>query len=286
MLQTGLPETQELQAWLVQEWSGQVAQVIASMTGQAPETRHQPVLLSTGSSAADQLWWHETFSVSSEAVFSVGAGRRSWEEIGKRVLAAAGVDDPSSENAKTTWQEVLNQSLSGLAQALRSRFRKELVCDGEVSGTPPEDIISGFSVALTFPDCELSLYVAIAPSFIGNLENPETPEGKAAFVKEKTARDPEPLSLTAEPYLGSIDLLLDVELPVSVSFGRAHLPLKEVIKLTTGSIVELNRTVSEPVEVIVNNCVIARGQVVVVEGNFGIRIEQVISRQERLRTLK
>jgi len=68
----------------------------------------------------------------------------------------------------------------------------------------------------------------------------------------------------------AIDLLLDVELPVSVSFGRAQLPLKDVIKLTTGSIVELNRAVSEPVDVIVNNCVIARGEVVV-EGNFGVR---------------
>ena len=72
---------------------------------------------------------------------------------------------------------------------------------------------------------------------------------------------------------------------MSVSFGRAQLPLKDVIKLTTGSIVELNRAVSEPVDVIVNNCVIARGEVVVVEGNFGVRIRQVISRQERLRTL-
>ena len=72
---------------------------------------------------------------------------------------------------------------------------------------------------------------------------------------------------------------------MSVSFGRAQVPLKDVLKLTTGSIVELNRSILEPVEVIVNNCVIARGEVVVVEGNFGVRIQQVISRQERLRTL-
>jgi flagellar motor switch protein FliN/FliY len=83
----------------------------------------------------------------------------------------------------------------------------------------------------------------------------------------------------------TIDLLYDVELPVSVSFGRAHLPLKEVLKLTSGSIVELNRSVSEPVEIIVNNCVIARGEVVVVDGNYGVRIVQILSRRERLRTL-
>ena len=83
----------------------------------------------------------------------------------------------------------------------------------------------------------------------------------------------------------TFDLLLDVELPVCVSFGGAEMQLKDVLKLTTGSIVELNRSVAEPVELIVNNCVIARGEVVVVEGNYGIRIKQVISRQERLRTL-
>lgn len=82
-----------------------------------------------------------------------------------------------------------------------------------------------------------------------------------------------------------MDLLLDVELPVSVSFGRAQLALNDLLKLTSGSIVELNRTISEPVEVIVNNCVIARGEVVVVDGNYGIRIQEIVSRQERLRTL-
>ena len=84
----------------------------------------------------------------------------------------------------------------------------------------------------------------------------------------------------------TFDLLLDVELPVSVSFGSAEVSLKDVLKLTTGSIIELNRTIQEPVEVVVNNCVIARGEVVVVEGNFGVRIQSVASRQERLRTLR
>jgi flagellar motor switch protein FliN/FliY len=61
--------------------------------------------------------------------------------------------------------------------------------------------------------------------------------------------------------------------------------LRDAVKLTTGSIVELNRRVTEPVEVIVNNCVIARGEVVVVEGNYGVRIQEIVSREERLRTL-
>ena len=84
----------------------------------------------------------------------------------------------------------------------------------------------------------------------------------------------------------TFDLLLDVELPVCVSFGGAEMQLKDVLKLTTGSIVELNRTVAEPVELIVNNCVIARGEVVVIDGNFGVRVQHVVSRQDRMRTIK
>jgi flagellar motor switch protein FliN/FliY len=83
-----------------------------------------------------------------------------------------------------------------------------------------------------------------------------------------------------------MDLLLDVELPVSVSFGKTEIPMKDVLKLTTGSIVELNRGVNEPVEVLVNHCLIARGEVVVVEGNYGVRIQQIISRSDRLRSVR
>ena len=83
-----------------------------------------------------------------------------------------------------------------------------------------------------------------------------------------------------------MELLLDVELPVSISFGKAQLPLKDVLKLTTGSIVELNRGISDQVEVLVNQCLIARGEVVVVEGNYGVRIQEIASRQDRLKSLR
>jgi flagellar motor switch protein FliN/FliY len=84
---------------------------------------------------------------------------------------------------------------------------------------------------------------------------------------------------------GNLDLLLEVELPVVVTFGRTQLPLKDVLKLSSGSIVELNRLANEPVEVLINNSVIARGEVVVVDGNYGIRVTEIVSRQERIRSI-
>ncbi len=82
--------------------------------------------------------------------------------------------------------------------------------------------------------------------------------------------------------LETLDLLLDVELPVSVSFGKTQMPLQQVLKWIPGSIVELECGVNEPVEVVVNNCVIARGEVVVVDGNYGVRVQQIVSRAQRL----
>jgi len=93
------------------------------------------------------------------------------------------------------------------------------------------------------------------------------------------------IPLTTPAATRNLDLLLDVEMPVSISFGRAQLPLKDVFKLTIGSMVELNRAISEPVDVIVNNSVIAQGEVVVVDGNFGVRITHVMSKHDRIRSL-
>ena len=79
-----------------------------------------------------------------------------------------------------------------------------------------------------------------------------------------------------------MDLVLEVELPLTVSFGRTYLPLRDVLKLSTGSIIELDRLINDPVDIIINNCVVARGEVVVIEGNYGIRVTDVVDRDDRL----
>jgi flagellar motor switch protein FliN/FliY len=191
------------------------------------------------------------------------------------------VEDGDQETIRSTYLEIVTQALSGVAAALSKRTRRETACLTGRTGPPQSTAdLRSYSFEITLGEQSFPALAAFTKSFE---DLPEAPPE----VSHKPA-----LPVVASRILGNeiqkshpIDLLLDVELPVSVSFGRAQLALKDVIKLTTGSIVELNRSVSEPVEVIVNNCVIARGEVVVVEGNFGVRIRQVISRQERLRTL-
>jgi flagellar motor switch protein FliN/FliY len=74
---------------------------------------------------------------------------------------------------------------------------------------------------------------------------------------------------------GNLDLVLDVELKVILRFGQRQLPLREVLRLTSGSVVELDRQVDEPVELVLDGRVIARGEAVVVDGNYGMRVHEV-----------
>jgi flagellar motor switch protein FliN/FliY len=137
-------------------------------------------------------------------------------------------------------------------------------------------------VEVVYPDAALPpLMVAITGDPQDPPQRPDPPAGAAA------AGGPAAAEPGGQPPTSSrtFNLLLGVELPVSVSFGHVQLPLKDVLKLTAGSIIELNRQVDELVEVIVNNCVVARGEVVVVEGNYGVRIHQIMTRQERLESL-
>ena len=80
-------------------------------------------------------------------------------------------------------------------------------------------------------------------------------------------------STTAEPV--NLDLVMNVELNVTLRFGKRQLTLREVLELTTGSVVELDRQVEEPVELLLNGLVIARGEAVVIDGNYGLRVTEV-----------
>jgi flagellar motor switch protein FliN/FliY len=73
----------------------------------------------------------------------------------------------------------------------------------------------------------------------------------------------------------NLDLVLDVELNVTLRFGKRQLTLREVLELTSGSVVELDRQVEEPVELLLDGILIARGEAVVIDGNYGLRVTEV-----------
>jgi len=84
----------------------------------------------------------------------------------------------------------------------------------------------------------------------------------------------------------NIEMLLDVDIPVSVRIGSTRMFLKDIVAIGPGNIIELDNYADEPVELLINNKPIARGEVVIVDGFFGIRIKEIISKEERLKKLR
>ena len=83
-----------------------------------------------------------------------------------------------------------------------------------------------------------------------------------------------------------IEFLYDVELELSVVLGTTRMLIRELLALTTGSVVELNKLAGESLDVVINDKVIARGEAVVVNEKFGIRLTEVISPYERVKHLR
>jgi flagellar motor switch protein FliN len=90
----------------------------------------------------------------------------------------------------------------------------------------------------------------------------------------------------ADAEVKNLSLLLDVPLQVTVELGRTKRSVQEILNLSSGSIIELDKLAGEPVDILVNNKLIAKGEVVVIDENFGVRITDIISQSDRLKRLK
>jgi len=97
------------------------------------------------------------------------------------------------------------------------------------------------------------------------------------------ARAPEPPPQTGDV---NLDVILDVPVTLSMEVGRTRIPIRNLLQLNQGSVVELDRAAGEPLDVFVNGTLVAHGEVVVVNEKFGIRLTDVISPSERIRKLK
>jgi len=83
-----------------------------------------------------------------------------------------------------------------------------------------------------------------------------------------------------------IDLILDVTLPVAVELGRSRMQIQDILKLAPGSIIELDKAAGDPVDILINDRPIAKGEVVVIDENFGVRLTSIVTTTERIRTLR
>ncbi len=274
------PEQRQLAAELAREWSSRLRAAVEMMAQQPLSVAPSAAPEEAAAQAAElpSLAW--SFSHAADAPFRVCTPRETSEGVAKVVLTASGIEEFDEALLQETWQEILSQAASGLAQHLGMRMGATVSCSSApaTSGELAEGVVSSAVLSIAETAFE-PLFISFPLSFLDAVATEAEGDEAESDVDEAIAPGGKKLR-TALP--ATMDMLLDVELPVSVSFGRTYLPVREVLKLATGSIIELDRPVNQYVEVVVNNCVIARGEVVVIEGNYGVRIHEIISRGDRM----
>jgi len=157
---------------------------------------------------------------------------------------------------------------SELLQVMPIRSAQQMVeflMGGQTPPAPPQAVPAAQPPAVT----------ELPPPQMSTPDNP---------VVQRAQFSPLPLAPSSIPG-ASIDLILDVPLQVSVVLGKSRKTIKDVITMGVGSVVELDRMVEDPVDILVNGTLIAKGEIVVVNENFGVRLTSILSQTERLKEL-
>ncbi len=231
--------TSEIQSRLSQENGGDVS----VSRSDAAEARTSP----------DLMWWSWSLSIDPECRVLAGASSAAWREICGLEADAADIPDDCLATFK-----------AGIEETTRRRFGSEVTCSAAERSEAPLDGWTSLPLAVKRTSgsdisVHLSLSADLETALGGSTTNSEGLENHDLVPRGAAARN-------------SADILMHVEMPVSIVLGRTRMQLKDLLKLTNGSVVELDQVLDDEVEIRVNNCVIAFGEVVAVDGNYAVRI--------------
>ena len=196
------------------------------------------------------------------------------EGLGRLVLAVAGpmaravqVGPPPAEDLADGLTPALARAVASMAQSFGA----------ELSPGEPREVGADVAMLPSTGEAVTAVRLLDGESHVATLalvhldEAQDAHDGEAAEVEFEPLQHA-PADITGHP----LELLNDVELGVTVELGRTRMLLKEILQLAPGSVIELDRAAGGPVDLLVNNTLIARGEVVVIDEEFGIRITEVL----------
>ena len=271
---------------LLAEYGTRLTAALEMLTAEAVEITEIPaedglslILDSLHKEFGNWVWSRYEIEGNPSTCVWTGASELTSKAIGAKVLLAAGIEEIADNDVSDSYSEVQQSAVAALAQWLSRQVGQDISCTLAPAETGPPVAEDCFLFRVKVDNQRLDpICLAVPASLRALLKNDSTaiaevvePTRTPSAHEGSKHRDPAPMPDRA------FDRVLDFELPLRVSFGKAHLPLRDVLKLTTGSIVELDRSISDPVEIVVNNRVIGRGEVVVIEGNYGIRIQEIVT---------
>lgn len=225
------------------------------------------------------VWFRFFAGKAGEQAFSLDAGdaRRLAHWLRGEPSAESSEPGPDPQEAVG---EFFQQIAAMIPVASWVGFNAELEAAG--SEPPAWESAAQAEFRLSTPEGPLlALGVQLSTDFVAALE---AEKEKEKLNKKNFAAVPPPVQETAGDL--HLELLKDVELEVTLRFGQREMFLKDVLNLTPGTVVELDQQIHDPVELLAGSKVIAWGEVVAVDGNYGLRITRLPSREERLESLR
>lgn len=260
--------------WVSAAWAEGACKALAVQNPEAPALSLEACVPQEGTLLdwVDPVWVVFPCDVAAASV-AVGCPGEVLKRLGALAIGGSENDD---RLAAEPYRELISQATAAIGATLRSRTGGGLHFEGgvDVDEAPDVSLAVEFRFEIDGENC--SIVLAPNQAFVEAV-------GDAAEGDE--SRDEAESLPAAENAHRNLEMLLDLEMEVAVSFGQTEMRLKDVLKLSVGSIVELRRQASDPVEVLVNDTVIARGEVVVVDSNYGVRITDVSSRRERIQCI-
>jgi flagellar motor switch protein FliN len=187
-------------------------------------------------------------------------------ELVKAPLLGEGV------NQEEAWAELLREVAESASGELLATTRQSC----RVESCRQADWDGGATRRFVLRSGENSWTIHVRDDLVALSESPRL--GKEQKKEEKDSR-------VLAPSTG-IELLLNVELEAALRFGCCEMPLGEILELGPGDVVELDRHITDPVDLIVGDKIVARGEVVLVDGNFGLRVTEVAAPQSRLESIR
>ena len=244
-------------------WAGVTAELFAQALAGEPELSESlPKPLTAGA-----LGWAATLTGDAEGRFTVLLDGAVLESP----LMGEGVDQ------KAGWKELLREAANAACGELLAKTGKKCQVVSFEEIAEEAQVTHAFQLR-----SGERAWTVLVRDQVRTLEAKPCPEQESKNTGEAASE-----RASAPPALSpGLELLLDVELEASLRFGSREMPLGEILDLGPGDVVELDRHVADPVDLIVSDKIVARGEVVLVNGNFGLRVTEVAAPKKRLESIR
>lgn len=261
------PEHPLIQQFL-KNWLAEFGRAMEMFTGQQPSLNYNMTDSVSIPKGAPALWLKQVFSTGSSFEIWIGAQEATWMQLGKAL------GDGPPESLRSTYLEIVNQVQQGAASLTSEGLPSAIRC-----GNPETLTVARFDPS-SFFICDLELLGAENPPLVIAVERIARKVLDTTPSARPEAESPEP----GQAVFRSSDLrrVSEISLPVSVSIASTKLEISRILQARPGSVISLAKDAGDLMELLVDGVIVARGELVLVKGNYGFRIKQIVSQHQRI----